>query len=206
MNLTAIFMDNQHQGGVLMWIIFATGVLSLYIGLDKMLFLHQFTRYHHRFVKLYNEILDNQIAVKPVGFEEYDVLLSQLITCKKEQCSGQSYFREFMICTVPILEKHFTTMSAWISIAPLLGLLGTVIGMVQTFKVIMNFGVGNPALTAEGISVALLTTQAGLVVAFPIMLFHNHLVNKKDTVLSTMLKDFEQITKKLSPVYGVNHV
>ena len=55
-------------------------------------------------------------------------------------------------------------------IAPLLGLLGTVAGMIRTFSVISLFGGGNPALLAEGISEALLTTQAGLVTAFPLML------------------------------------
>ena len=68
-------------------------------------------------------------------------------------------------------------MVAFITVAPL-GLLGTVVRMIQTFDVITTFGVGNPALTAEGISVALLTTEAGLIAAFPGLL-HNFINNRK---------------------------
>ena len=56
--------------------------------------------------------------------------------------------------------------------APLLGLLGTVNGMVTTFKVISNYGNSNASLLAEGISEALLTTQAGLTMSFPLLLVH----------------------------------
>ncbi|MDR0516175.1 MAG: MotA/TolQ/ExbB proton channel family protein [Fibromonadaceae bacterium] len=63
-------------------------------------------------------------------------------------------------------------------VAPLLGLLGTVTGMVQTFKIITIYGNQNPALMADGISEALITTQSGLIVAFPIMLLNNRLAEK----------------------------
>ena len=59
------------------------------------------------------------------------------------------------------------------SLAPLLGLLGTVDGMVQTFETITRFGNSNPVLLADGISEALLTTQAGLLIAFPVFLLKN---------------------------------
>jgi len=54
------------------------------------------------------------------------------------------------------------------AVAPLLGLFGTIMGMVHTFETIESFGFGNPVLLADGISEALLTTQAGLIVAFPL--------------------------------------
>ncbi len=66
------------------------------------------------------------------------------------------------------------------SLAPMLGLLGTVSGMVHTFEVIQLFGFGNPVLLADGISEALLTTQAGLLVAFPLMLTFNYLSERMD--------------------------
>jgi len=67
-------------------------------------------------------------------------------------------------------EKQTKNIAALATIAPLLGLLGTVMGMVHTFETIQRFGFGNPALLADGISEALLTTQAGLLVAFPLLL------------------------------------
>ena len=80
------------------------------------------------------------------------------------------------------LSKGLKTISTCAAVAPLLGLLGTVSGMVHTFKSIQLFGFGNPVLMADGISEALLTTQAGLLVAFPLMLAYNFLAGKVEKV------------------------
>ncbi len=77
-----------------------------------------------------------------------------------------------------VLSKDINIAATIYSIAPLLGLLGTVTGMIKTFTTIQLFGNQNPALMAEGISQALITTQAGLITAFPIMLFYTFLVRK----------------------------
>lgn len=83
---------------------------------------------------------------------------------------------------IPAMQKHMSTIAIMAASAPLLGLLGTVSGMVTTFKVITQYGVGNPVMMAEGISEALLTTQAGLIVGFPLVLMHNYLLNKADAI------------------------
>ena len=88
-------------------------------------------------------------------------------------------------------------MSAWIAVAPLLGLLGTVTGMIHTFRVITEFGAGSPHLTAEGISMALLTTQAGLTVAFPALLLHNRLLSFKNRLVELLKADAEEIVRTL---------
>ena len=80
------------------------------------------------------------------------------------------------------LSKSLKTIVTCASIAPLLGLLGTVSGMVHTFETIQKFGFGNPVLLADGISEALLTTQAGLLVAFPLMLVYNYLESRVDSI------------------------
>jgi biopolymer transport protein ExbB len=90
--------------------------------------------------------------------------------------------REVLNEHVPGLQKHISTIAILAGSAPLLGLLGTVTGMVTTFKIITQYGVGNPAMMAEGISEALLTTQAGLIVGFPLVLMHNYLLNKADEI------------------------
>ena len=66
-----------------------------------------------------------------------------------------------------LLRKHLSTISTLAAMAPLLGLLGTVSGMVATFDVISLFGTGNAKAMAGGISTALITTQSGLLVAIP---------------------------------------
>ena len=80
------------------------------------------------------------------------------------------------------LSKSLKTISTCAALAPMMGLLGTVSGMVHTFETIKQFGFGNPVLLADGISEALLTTQAGLLVAFPLMLAYNFLAGRVEKV------------------------
>jgi biopolymer transport protein ExbB len=73
------------------------------------------------------------------------------------------------------LERYLNTLGTVASITPLLGLLGTVIGMIKVFSAITVAGVGNPTVLAGGISEALITTAAGLSVAIPSLMFHRYL-------------------------------
>jgi biopolymer transport protein ExbB len=70
------------------------------------------------------------------------------------------------------MDRYLNTLGTIASVAPLLGLLGTVVGMIDVFTVIMDAGVGNPGVLAGGISKALITTAAGLSVAIPALMFH----------------------------------
>jgi biopolymer transport protein ExbB len=76
------------------------------------------------------------------------------------------------------LEERLAAIAVLAAVAPLLGLLGTVLGMIETFNVISVFGTGNSRALASGISIALITTQTGLLVAIPGMLMSNRLNNK----------------------------
>lgn len=84
------------------------------------------------------------------------------------------------------LERFLNTLGTIASISPLLGLLGTVIGMIKVFTVITMQGVGNPAVLSEGISEALLTTAAGLSVAIPSLMFHRYFRGRVDDLIITM--------------------
>ena len=77
--------------------------------------------------------------------------------------------------TEPVYEKNLSTVKLLAAVAPLLGLLGTVIGMIETFQAIMLFGTGDPKLMADGISQALVTTMLGLITAVPLLFVHNQL-------------------------------
>ncbi|MFK5985993.1 MAG: MotA/TolQ/ExbB proton channel family protein [Pseudomonadota bacterium] len=84
------------------------------------------------------------------------------------------------------LERYLNTLGTIASITPLLGLLGTVIGMIKVFAVITTAGVGNPAVLAGGISEALLTTAAGLSVAIPSVMFYRFFRRRVDELLLLM--------------------
>jgi biopolymer transport protein ExbB len=78
------------------------------------------------------------------------------------------------------LERYFSALGTIAAITPLLGLLGTVVGMIKVFSAITTAGVGDPTVLAGGISEALITTAAGLCVAIPALIFHRHLNAKVD--------------------------
>jgi biopolymer transport protein ExbB len=78
-------------------------------------------------------------------------------------------------------------MATLVKTAPLLGLFGTVVGMIKTFSLITTYGTANPVVLTGGITVSLLTTQAGLLVAFPCILFHNYVKNKKNALVQDIV-------------------
>lgn len=84
------------------------------------------------------------------------------------------------------LERFLNTLGTIASITPLLGLLGTVIGMIKVFTVITSMGVGDPSILSEGISEALITTAAGLSVAIPSLMFHRYFRGRIDGLIVTM--------------------
>ena len=84
------------------------------------------------------------------------------------------------------LERFLNTLGTISSITPLLGLLGTVIGMIKVFTVITSQGIGDPSILSEGISEALLTTAAGLSVAIPSLMFYRYFRGKVDDLVVTM--------------------
>ncbi len=84
------------------------------------------------------------------------------------------------------LEKGLIWISLFISLAPMLGFFGTVVGMVQSFDAIEAAGDISPSLVAGGIKVALITTIAGLIVAMILQVFYNYLVSKIDSIVNQM--------------------
>lgn len=103
------------------------------------------------------------------------------------------------------LEKNVSWLSLFIAVAPMLGFMGTVIGMIIAFDKIQAAGDMNPSLVAGGIKVALLTTVFGLIVAIILQVFYNYIIAKIDSIVNSMedasitlidmLYDFKQKNK-----------
>ena len=91
------------------------------------------------------------------------------------------------------LERYLNTLGTIAAVAPLLGLLGTVVGMIEVFAEIMAQGTGNASALAGGISQALITTAAGLTVAIPALVMHRYFVGRIDGIVI----ELEQETIKL---------
>jgi biopolymer transport protein ExbB len=96
------------------------------------------------------------------------------------------------------LERYLNTLGTVAAITPLLGLLGTVIGMIKVFTAIQLVGTGNAAVLAGGISEALITTAAGLTVAIPSLFFHRHFQRKVDELVIYMEQEALKLVEALN--------
>ena len=126
--------------------------------------------------------------------EESDVvddnnLLGMLIKTAKENINESLDSLELILdekvqSITPTIEVRVKAIKLIATVAPLLGLLGTVIGMIETFQAITLFGTGDPKLMAGGISQALVTTMLGLIVAAPLLFMHSYAENYSKTIIS----------------------
>ena len=96
------------------------------------------------------------------------------------------------------LERYLNTLGTVAAITPLLGLLGTVLGMIKVFTAIKLEGTGNAAVLAGGISEALITTAAGLTVAIPSLFFHRYFQRKVDELVIYMEQEALKLVEALS--------
>jgi len=95
------------------------------------------------------------------------------------------------------LERYLTSLGVIASIAPLLGLLGTVVGMIKVFTALMLEGAGNANVLAGGISQALITTAAGLSVAIPALMCHRFFLRRVDELVITMEQEAAKLVEIL---------
>lgn len=112
------------------------------------------------------------------------------VLCKNYggRAAAEKALEEVFSAEVPKIESGLTWVSVFAATAPLLGLLGTVMGMIELFDVITMHGTSDPKLLAGGISIALVTTEAGLIVAIPLQLLHTFLANRADALRGRMEK------------------
>ncbi len=101
------------------------------------------------------------------------------------------------------LEQFLNSLGTIASVTPLLGLLGTVVGMIKVFSAIMIHGVGDPGILAGGISEALITTAAGLTVAIPSLIFHRYFERLVDEYVLNME---EEALKMIDVMHGEREV
>ena len=118
----------------------------------------------------YDEVREYLSARRGAGFRVLKAVASGL-EHKPDDIERIMYER--MLVEEGRLDRFGTMIVVIAAVAPLLGLLGTVTGMISTFDVITEFGTGNPKLLSGGISEALVTTELGLIVAIPLLLLGN---------------------------------
>lgn len=181
------------DGGILMYPIVAIFALGLLIAIWRIIWL-TLAGFGGSAVKETLKSLENndiESACKNVAKsrgEVGSVLRIILTKTYSGRTSAEHALEELFASEVPKIEKGLSWISVFAATAPLLGLLGTVMGMIELFDVITMHGTSDPKLLAGGISIALVTTEAGLIVAIPLQLLHTYLVNKSDALRGRMEK------------------
>lgn len=163
---TPTLAERIEQGGVIGYIILGLGLLALVLVGERMLALFFTRRKIRRQQKKAIPSKDNPLGRLRQVEQNHPQLEAEALGLKLDHAILRERTR---------LRRFLPTLAVFASIAPLLGLLGTVSGMIETFQSITLFGTGDPKLMSSGISLALITTELGLIVAIPILLLYSWL-------------------------------
>ena len=195
-------LELMKAGGLLMWPILLCSIIALAIVIERFWSLQSERITPKNLVnKVWQWAKNGQLHVKkfndlrresPLG----RLLAAGLVNMQHDREVMKESIEEVGRHVAHELERFLNTLGTIAQIAPLLGLLGTVIGMIKVFSVITTQGVGDPSILAEGISMALITTAAGLTVAIPTLMFYRYFRGKVDELVLTM----EQESLKLVEV------
>lgn len=160
---TPTLVERWHQGGSVGYVITAVGVIGLLLGLFRILVLLGMSAKVKAQLKSDKANTNNPLGRVLKVAEENKNVDTETLELKLE---------EAVLKERPSIESGLAILKIIAAVAPLLGLLGTVVGMIETFQAITIFGAGDPKNMAGGISGALVTTVQGLVVAIPVVLLH----------------------------------
>jgi len=170
-------IERIQQGGLIGYIILALGAIGFIYAIIRIVGLGLTSKKMNAQMQSSVANDDNPLGRvfmaaeqdKSTGTENLELILDEAIT------------RE-----IPFLEKGLSMIKLLAAVAPLLGLLGTVTGMIATFQSISLFGTGDPKLMASGISQALVTTMLGLCVAIPLLFLHSLLVSRSRILVQVL--------------------
>jgi biopolymer transport protein ExbB len=155
--------DRIEQGGIVGYCIIALGIIGLIIAILRWFSLTSDSRKVTAQLKRDTASTDNPLGRVLAAYESNKGADTETIELKLSEAALKE---------MPGLTKGLLFIKVVSAVAPLMGLLGTVTGMIKTFQVITLYGAGDPKMMAGGISQALMTTVLGLVVAIPMVLLH----------------------------------
>ncbi len=161
--------ERIQQGGLIGYVILFLGLCALIITIARLVSLHQTQRKIERQIEQEQASNDNPLGRILAVYEQHQGTDLETL---------ELHLDEAITNETPRLEKGIVLLKTIAAVAPLLGLLGTVLGMIVTFQSITLYGTGDPKLMASGISQALVTTVLGLCVAIPTLFFHSQISSR----------------------------
>ena len=184
--------EHINKGGVVIWPLLALGLAAALVALIKWLQLANLSRIEPSDLQsILDHVNDNDTAsalvlAKRIKGPAGDLLQTAIQNAGESREMIEEILYEKMLHTKPKLERMLPFLSLAAATSPLLGLLGTVTGMINTFKLITVFGTGDPKRLSSGISEALVTTEYGLIIAVPCLLLFALLSRKAKGILASM--------------------
>lgn len=187
------------KGGILMYFIAGMSILGTTVIIERFFYFilserNRFDDIRDKFQK-YLEENDIKGAIEFLGNSKSgsgrvvkDILAIWTKTKTANITTLEEKARESALSEITRLEKNMWVLSMVAHVTPLLGLLGTVTGMIKAFQAVAIHGTGDAAVLAEGISEALFTTAGGLFVAIPAMIIYNYYNKKIDNTINDMEK------------------
>ncbi|MGM0631780.1 MAG: MotA/TolQ/ExbB proton channel family protein [Pseudomonadota bacterium] len=151
-----------------------------------------------------NELDSNRLRELRLSSPLGQVLAAGLVNARHGRDIMRENIEQAAGLVIHEMERYLSTLGTIAAITPLLGLLGTVIGMIRVFTEIMVQGTGNPNALAGGISEALITTAAGLTVAIPAYAFHRHFQRRVDTLVLSLEQESGKLVDALHSDRRVN--
>lgn len=172
--------DWMRRGGPIMWPIALLGLIGILVSLERF---SKLVALHLRLPQVRGLVnRDEREALRAIA----DPILAPIVvagTSSGSVAEAEAEAIDALLSAKPIVRRGVSFLGIVAAVSPLVGLLGTVTGMISTFTVITEHGTGDPRLLSAGISEALLTTQLGLTVAVPALLLHTALLRWGDVVL-----------------------
>jgi biopolymer transport protein ExbB len=168
------FKERIEQGGVVGYIILVVGAIGLLLALERLISLTLIRTKVNKQLKTKQAKSNNPLGRVLKVREDFPDVDTETLELK---------LTEAILGEVPKLGRNLTIIKIISVVAPLMGLLGTVTGMINTFQAITLFGTGDPKLMAGGISTALMTTVLGLVVAIPMTLLYAMLNTRSKNIV-----------------------
>lgn len=180
-------------GGLLVWPILIIGLFAILLSLERLYSLGRIPTNTDKIMGRLREFAyaENWDACKELCRKNGRIPACNVLKTGLEHIGAakdvlESALEEAVLRELPRLERFLTTLGVLAAIAPLLGLLGTVTGMIHTFQGITVFGTSDPRMMSGGISEALVTTQLGLAVAIPIMIVHHFFDRRAEKIIGDM--------------------
>ena len=180
------------KGGPVMWPLLLLSVLGVAVAVWRWMALRAATRHVVPFLRELREQLvagDLEAAIgvcerhpSPVA----SIVKAGLLRTARSKDDIERTLQEASSRELAALERGLPILATIAMIAPLLGFLGTVTGMINSFDALARVGLNNPAAVASGISQALITTAAGLIIAIPVQMAYNYFVSRVNDLVRDM--------------------